>query len=75
MPLDPSGNLELEQHGTHNCGGGARELHQIVDRYWRGTEKRDEATALLVTGLLYRLSRAALGAAAVPTQYWARGRE
>jgi hypothetical protein len=24
--------------------------------------------------LLYRQSRAALGAAAVPTQYWARGR-
>src|SRR5262245_5163595 len=50
MPFDPPRNLELEQHGAHNCRGGAREPHQIVDRYWCGTEKRDEAAALLITG-------------------------
>ena len=50
MPFDPPRNLELEQHGAHNCRGGAREPHQIVDRYWCGTEKRDEAAALLIAG-------------------------
>jgi hypothetical protein len=51
VAFQPAGDFEFQQHRAHDRRRGARQPHQIVDRYRRRTQQADDARALVVVRL------------------------